>query len=72
MAQSSITEIRELSNEELQARLGELKQEGLNLRLQQATERGLRRPNLRRAKRFDQTTFRVSRKRSVTIRLDLA
>lgn len=37
MAQSPITEIRELSSEELQARLRDLKQEGLNLRLQQAT-----------------------------------
>ena len=37
MAQSTITEIRELSSEELQGRLRDLKQEGLNLRLQQAT-----------------------------------
>ncbi len=37
MAQASITEIRELSSEELQGRLRDLKQEGLNLRLQQAT-----------------------------------
>lgn len=37
MAQSPITEIRELSSEELQSRLRDLKQERLNLRLQQAT-----------------------------------
>ncbi len=37
MADSKITEIRELSSEELQSRLRDLKQEGLNLRLQQAT-----------------------------------
>jgi large subunit ribosomal protein L29 len=37
MAQIKITEIRELSSEELQGRLRDLKQEGLNLRLQQAT-----------------------------------
>ena len=37
MAQAKITEIRELSTEELQGRLRDLKQEGLNLRLQQAT-----------------------------------
>jgi large subunit ribosomal protein L29 len=37
MAQAKITEIRELSSEELQARLRDLKQEALNLRLQQAT-----------------------------------
>ena len=37
MAQAKITEIRELSTEELQARLRDLKQEALNLRLQQAT-----------------------------------
>ncbi|NNC86996.1 MAG: 50S ribosomal protein L29 [Akkermansiaceae bacterium] len=37
MAQAKITDIRELSNEELQVRLRDLKQEGLNLRLQQAT-----------------------------------
>ena len=37
MAQSPIIEIRELSSEELQVRLRDLKQEGLNLRLQQAT-----------------------------------
>ena len=37
MAQSKISEIRELSSEELQGRLRDLKQEGLNLRLQQAT-----------------------------------
>ena len=37
MAQTKITTIRELSTEELQARLRDLKQESLNLRLQQAT-----------------------------------
>ena len=37
MAQTKITEIRELSTEELQGRLRDLKQEGLNLRLQQVT-----------------------------------
>ena len=37
MAQSTSTELRELSSEELQVRLRDLKQEGLNLRLQQAT-----------------------------------
>lgn len=37
MAQTSITEIRELSSEELQGRLRDLKQEALNLRLQQST-----------------------------------
>ncbi len=37
MPQVKITEIRELSNEELQSRLRDLKQESMNLRLQQAT-----------------------------------
>ena len=37
MAQVKIKEIRELSNEELQSRLRDLKQESMNLRLQQAT-----------------------------------
>ncbi len=37
MPQIKITEIRELSTEELQVRLRDLKQEGLNLRLQQST-----------------------------------
>ena len=37
MSQSKITEIRELSTEELTSRLRDLKQEALNLRLQQAT-----------------------------------
>ena len=37
MPQAKITEIRELSTEELQSRLRDLKQEGLNLRLQKAT-----------------------------------
>ena len=37
MPQIKITEIRELSTEELQVRLRDLKQERLNLRLQQST-----------------------------------
>ena len=37
MSQVKIKEIRELSNEELQSRLRDLKQESMNLRLQQAT-----------------------------------
>lgn len=37
MPQTKITEIRELTNEELTSRLRDLKQESLNLRLQQAT-----------------------------------
>tara|TARA_B100000530_G_C15661801_1_gene370681 strand:+ start:161 stop:376 length:216 start_codon:yes stop_codon:yes gene_type:complete len=37
MPQIKISEIRELSNDELQVRLRDLKQEGLNLRLQQST-----------------------------------
>jgi len=37
MPQTKISEIRELSTEELQVRLRDLKQEGLNLRLQQST-----------------------------------
>jgi large subunit ribosomal protein L29 len=37
MPQIKIREIRELSTEELQVRLRDLKQEGLNLRLQQST-----------------------------------
>jgi len=37
MAQTKITEIRELTTEELTSRLRDLKQESLNLRLQQAT-----------------------------------
>jgi large subunit ribosomal protein L29 len=37
MPLTKITEIRELSSEELQGRLRDLKQEGLNLRLQKAT-----------------------------------
>ncbi len=37
MPQIKITEIRELSTEELQVSLRDLKQEGLNLRLQQST-----------------------------------
>lgn len=37
MPLTKITEIRELTSEELQGRLRDLKQESLNLRLQQAT-----------------------------------
>ena len=37
MAQTNITEIRELTTEELISRLRDLKQESLTLRLQQAT-----------------------------------
>jgi len=37
MAMTKITEIRELTTEELTSRLRDLKQEALNLRLQQAT-----------------------------------
>ncbi len=37
MPQTKITEIRELTTEELTTRLRDLKQESLNLRLQQAT-----------------------------------
>lgn len=37
MAQTKITELRELTTEELTSRLRDLKQESLNLRLQQAT-----------------------------------
>ncbi len=37
MPQVKIKDIRELSNEELQSRLRDLKQESMNLRLQQAT-----------------------------------
>lgn len=37
MSQTKITEIRELTTEELTSRLRDLKQEALNLRLQQAT-----------------------------------
>ena len=37
MAQTKIKTIREMSTEELQASLRDLKQESLNLRLQQAT-----------------------------------
>ncbi|BDS08760.1 50S ribosomal protein L29 [Oceaniferula spumae] len=37
MAQTKNSEIRELSTEELTSRLRDLKQEALNLRLQQAT-----------------------------------
>jgi len=51
MAQTKITEIRELTTEELTSRLRDLKQEALNLRLQQATgqlENTARRKHVRR------------------------
>jgi len=51
MSQTKIKELRELSAEELQTRLGDLKQEALNLRLQQATgqlENTARRRQVRR------------------------
>ncbi|MDB4353777.1 50S ribosomal protein L29 [Akkermansiaceae bacterium] len=51
MPQTTITELRELSSEELQNRLRDLKQEALNLRLQQATgqlENTARRRHVRR------------------------
>ena len=51
MPQTKITELRELSSDELQTRLRDLKQEALNLRLQQATgqlENNARRRHVRR------------------------
>jgi len=51
MAQTKITEIRELTTEELTSRLRDPKQEALNLRLQQATgqlENTARRKHVRR------------------------
>ena len=60
MAQSNITEIRELTTEELISRLRDLKQESLNLRLQQATgqlENTARRKLVRREVARVQTTL---------------
>ncbi|NCF11820.1 MAG: 50S ribosomal protein L29 [Verrucomicrobiaceae bacterium] len=60
MAQSNITEIRELTTEELISRLRDLKQEALNLRLQQATgqlENTARRKLVRREVARVQTTL---------------
>ncbi len=51
MPQTKITELRELSSDELQTRLRDLKQEALNLRRQQATgqlENTARRRHVRR------------------------
>ena len=51
MPQTKITELRELSSDELQTRLRDLKQEALNLRLRQATgqlENTARRRHVRR------------------------
>ena len=51
MPQTKITELRELSSDELQTRLRDLKQEALNLRLQQSTcqlENTARRRHVRR------------------------
>jgi len=60
MAQTNITEIRELTTEELISRLRDLKQESLNLRLQQATgqlENTARRKLVRREVARVQTTL---------------
>ena len=60
MAQTNITEIRELTTEELISRLRDLKQEALNLRLQQATgqlENTARRKLVRREVARVQTTL---------------
>ena len=60
MAQSNITEIRELTTEELISRLRDLKQESLTLRLQQATgqlENTARRKLVRREVARVQTTL---------------
>ena len=60
MAQTNITEIRELTTEELISRLRDLKQESLTLRLQQATgqlENTARRKLVRREVARVQTTL---------------
>ena len=60
MAQTKITEIRELTTEELTSRLRDLKQESLTLRLQQATgqlENTARRKLVRREVARVQTTL---------------
>ena len=67
MAQSNITEIRELTTEELISRLRDLKQEALNLRLQQATgqlENTARRKLVRREVARVQTTLSERRLQS--------
>ena len=67
MAQTNITEIRELTTEELISRLCDLKQESLNLRLQQATgqlENTARRKLVRREVARVQTTLSERRLQS--------
>ncbi|MGB2402805.1 MAG: 50S ribosomal protein L29 [Akkermansiaceae bacterium] len=67
MAQTNITEIRELTTEELISRLRDLKQESLNLRLQQATgqlENTARRKLVRREIARVQTTLSERRLQS--------
>ena len=67
MAQTNITEIRELTTEELTSRLRDLKQESLNLRLQQATgqlENTARRKLVRREVARVQTTLSERRLQS--------
>ena len=67
MAQTNITEIRELTTEELISRLRDLKQETLNLRLQQATgqlENTARRKLVRREIARVQTTLSERRLQS--------
>jgi large subunit ribosomal protein L29 len=67
MAQSNITEIRELTTEELISRLRDLKQESLTLRLQQATgqlENTARRKLVRREVARVQTTLSERRLQS--------
>ncbi|MDG1357745.1 MAG: 50S ribosomal protein L29 [Akkermansiaceae bacterium] len=67
MAQTNITEIRELTTEELISRLRDLKQESLNLRLQQATgqlENTARRKLVRREVARVQTTLSERRLQS--------
>ena len=67
MAQSNITDIRELTTEELISRLRDLKQESLTLRLQQATgqlENTARRKLVRREVARVQTTLSERRLQS--------
>ena len=67
MAQTNITEIRELTTEELISRLRDLKPESLNLRLQQATgqlENTARRKLVRREIARVQTTLSERRLQS--------
>ena len=68
MPQIKISEIRELSTEELQVRLRDLKQEGLNLRLQQSTgqlENSARLRLVRREAARVMTTLRQRRHQTV-------